>query len=201
MISYKDTKQVLDARGIEITPSMFSFSQLVAIGIDPCEAYMVAIKPSEYENIKDDKLPDFEEKCKKECDILVEQYNVKQLIEYLTTRYKQQVNEDMLKIEDVDISSKQIKNIYGRIILKCNEDLDNASYSDLIKTMSDFMKNFPPSIDDTDFNRHFIQVMPSFNFCCSTCGREGDAPLGGCDFRCKHCGRLYKWSEIDNRYY
>ena len=201
MIDYQEIKKKMEIRGIEFTNTQFSFTLMIAIGINKYDAYKLSIVSDKINKIKEDKLSEFEDKCKKDCDILIEQNNIKQLIDYLKDQYEMQVNERLIDTsESRQLTTKQLKDISTRLILKYNNNLDNASATDLLKAMSDYMKNFPPDVEDGDFQHHFVQILPNFNFVCNVCGREGDAPMG-VDFKCKHCGKLYKWSEEDKRYY
>lgn len=200
MISYQETKKNMEIKGIEFTNIQFSFSLMVAIGIDRYDAYKLTIVSDKISKIKDDKLSEFEEKCKKDCDILIEQNNIVQLINYLKERYDWQINDAAMNTENVEVTPKMLKNLLGRIIKASSDDLKNTSYSDLIRVVDQYCKQFSlGDSDDADFQKHFVQIYPNFNFICS-CGHEGDAPMG-VDFICKHCGKHYKWSEEDKRYY
>lgn len=202
MVSFEETKKIMDNRGISISPIQFSFALMVSVGMDPEEAYTITIKEKEFSRVKEDKLDDFLEKCKKESEIFCEENNIKQLINYLKEKYEMQINEHLIDTSGSrQLSMKQLKDISTRLILKYNDNLDNSSTADLLRAMSEYMKNFPPDVEEGEFERHFIQVYPEpFNFVCNECGREGDSPIG-VDFRCKHCGKLYKWSEEEKRYY
>ena len=201
MIDYKETKKTMDIRGIEFTNTQFSFTLMIAIGINKYDAYKLVFVGDKINKIKEDKLSEFESKCKKDCDDLLGQNNVKLLLDYLKEKYKYQVNEEAMNCETVEITPKTLKNLLGRIIKNANDDLSSTSYPDLIRVIDQYCKQFNmEDSDDNEFQHHFVQIFPNFNFCCNECGREGDAPMG-VDFKCKHCGKLYKWSEEDKRYY
>lgn len=200
MIDYKDAKDKMGIRGIMFTPTQFSFALMMAIGMNKYEAYKIAFISEKLNKIDEEKMSVYEEKWKTECDIIVSQQNVKMLREYLREKYETQVSEDAFNIEDVNITPKQLKNILGKIIINSQRGGDDTSNTELLKIISEYMKSFAPSVDNEDFDRHFIQVLPPFNFICNQCNREGDAPMG-LDFHCPHCGKLYKWSEEEKRYY
>ena len=188
-------------RGIEFNNTQFSFALMIAIGIDKYDAYKIALVGDKINKIKEDKLSEFEDKCKKDCDVLLEQNNIKNLLDYLKNRYDMQVNDAAMNCEEVEVTPKMLKNLLGRIIKKSSDNLDNASYSDLIRVVDQYCKQFSlGDSDDDGFQKHFIQVLPVFNFICDQCGHEGDQPMG-VSFSCKHCGKRYIWSEKDKRYY
>ena len=72
MIDYKETKKAMGMRGIEFTDTQFSFALMIAIGIDKYDAYKIALVGDKINKIKEDKLSEFEDKCKKDCDVLLE---------------------------------------------------------------------------------------------------------------------------------
>ena len=171
MIDYKETKKKMEMRGIEFTNTQFSLSLMMAIGIDKYDAYKIVIIGDKINKIKEDKLSEFEDKCRKDCDILLEQNNIKQLTNYLKERYDWQINDAAMNTEDVEVTPKMLKNLLGRIIKKSSDNLDNASYSDLIRVVDQDCKQFSlGDSDDDGFQKHFIQVFPNFNFTCNQCG-------------------------------
>lgn len=201
MINYKDIKNYMDTRNIEITKSQLSFALLTSIGLDKYDAYNIAIIGNNEVNKKGLNSSDFENKCKNECDILCSQNDMTQLIAYLKDKYEYQINDAAINCEEVEVTPKMLKNLLGRIIKRSSDNLENTSYSDLIRVVSQYVKQFDmEDIDDVNFKKHFIQIFPSFNFVCDTCNHEGDSVLG-VDFICKNCGRHYHWSEEDKRFY
>lgn len=201
MLDYKEVKKTMEMRGIEFNNTQFSFALMIAIGIDKYDAYKIAIVGDKINKIKDDKLSEFEDKCKKDCDVLLEQNNIKNLLDYLKNKYEWQVNDAAINTEDTEITQKMLKNLLGRIIKKSSDNLENTSYSDLIRVINQYCEKFDlGDSDDDGFQKHFIQILPVFNFICDQCGHEGDQPMG-VSFSCKHCGKRYIWSEKDKRYY
>ena len=124
MIDYKETKKTMEVRGIEFTNTQFSFTLMVAIGINKYDAYKLSIVSDKIGKIKEDKLSEFEDKCKKDCDILLEQNNIKNLLDYLKGRYDMQVNDAAMSCEEVEVTPKMLKNLLGRIIKKSSEGYD-----------------------------------------------------------------------------
>ena len=190
MISYEDTMKTLGARGIEFSPSEFPFALMVAMGIGRYEAYSTTVGIVS-------KSDDSEKR--KLCDILLAQPRMNALVEYLKDKYNIKVSEDSLHIEDINLTQKQLKNIYGKLILDAYEHPENASYSDLAKIMGSFVKNFPAPDDDADFGRHFIQVMQPYNAVCAQCNHEFDLAPNITSI-CPHCGHKYVWDEESGKF-
>ena len=200
MIDLKETKKTMEMRGIEFTNAQFSFSLFVSIGIDKYDAYKLSIVPDKINKIKEDKLSEFEDKIKNDCDILLGQNNIKVLIDYLKEKYEWQINNAAMNAENIEVTPKMLKNLLGKIIKKSNDNFDSTAYSDIIKAVSEYIKQFPMDVDDDNsFNKHFIQVMPPFNCICSECNREFDlAP--NVSAVCPHCGHKYLWDEENEKY-
>ena len=201
MIDYKETKKTMEIRGIEFTNTQFSFILMVAIGIDKYDAYKLSIVSDKIGKIKEDKLSEFEDKCKKDCDILLEQNNIKNLLDYLKSRYDMQVNDAAMSCEEVEVTPKMLKNLLGRIIKKSSDNLDNASYTDLIRVVDQYCKQFSlGDSDDAEFQRHFIQVYPKpFNGVCPFCNKEIDIPFG-LSFTTPCCGHRIIWDKDADKY-
>jgi len=200
MIDLKETKKTMEMRGIEFTNAQFSFSLFVSIGIDKYDAYKLSIVSDKISKIKEDKLSEFEDKVKNDCDILLGQNNIKVLIDYLKEKYEWQINNAAMNAENIEVTPKMLKNLLGKIIKKSNDNFDSTAYSDIIKAVSEYIKQFPMDVDDDNsFNKHFIQVMPPFNCICSECNREFDlAP--NVSTVCPHCGNKYLWDEENEKY-
>ncbi len=188
-------------RGMSFTPLQFSFATLVAIGLDKYEAYKITIKEKEYTKLKGDNVESFEEKCKKECKILLEQQNVIALVDLLRQEYERQVTENALNIDDISLSPKQLKNILGKLIVNGTKADNGNNNIELIKLVDNYMKNFAPSNEgDAEFARHFIQVYPKpFNGVCPFCNKEIDIPFG-LSFTTTCCGGKMVWDEEKDRY-
>lgn len=201
MISYKDTKDRLHIRGINFTPIQFSFAMLIAIGVDKDEAYKLTIKEKEYAKLKEDGVEAFNEKCKKECKILLEQQSIISLIDILKQDYDRQVTEDALNVEDISLSPKQLKNILGKLIISSTKSDNGSNNIELIKLVDNYMKNFSPTDDgDAEFSRHFIHVYPiPFNGVCPICNKEIDIPFG-LSFTTTCCGSKMIWDKEKERY-
>ena len=200
MIDYSETKKTMEIRGIEFTKAQFSFALMLAIGINKYDAYKIAIVGDKSSKVKDDKLSEMEAKWEKECDILLDNNNIKILCDYLKEKYNYQISDEAMNCESIEITPKILKNLLGRIIKRSSDNLENTPIQDLIRVVDQYCKQFSLNDkDDVEFSRHFVQIYPQFNYICS-CGAECDAPFG-IDFKCPKCGRTYKWNESENRYY
>ena len=195
MISLQETNTVMGMRGIEFTNAQFSLALMISIGMDKYEAYNLCIQAD-----KKGKKEESEEKIKKDCDTLCNQNNVKQLILYLAEKYDRQVNEAAMNTENIEITPKMLKNLLGRIIKKASDNLDSSSFTDLIKTIDQYCKQFPMDNDDDEsFSHHFILQYDSFNTICSECNREFSLPANVTSC-CPHCGHKYVWDEENQKY-
>ena len=199
MIDYKETKKAMEIRGVEFTDAQFSMCLMISVGVDKYEAYMAAIIPNQNDKISEDKRDAFIDKCKRDCDILIGQNSIINLIDYLKDRYEMQVNDAAVNTENVEVTPKMLKNLLGKIIKKSNDNFDSTAYTDIIKAVSEYIKQFPMDNDDSSFSKHFILQYEPFNCVCSECNEEFDlAP--NVSTVCPHCGHKYLWDSVNKKF-
>jgi len=199
MIDYKETKKAMEIRGVEFTDAQFSMCLMISVGVDKYEAYIAAIIPNKIDKISEDKRDTFIDKCKRECDILIGQNGIINLIDYLKDRYEMQVNDAAVNTENVEVTPKMLKNLLGKIIKKSNDNFDSTAYTDIIKAVSEYIKQFPMDNDDSSFSKHFILQYEPFNCVCSECNEEFDlAP--NVSTVCPHCGHKYLWDSVNKKF-
>ena len=199
MIDYKETKKAMEIRGVEFTDAQFSMCLMISVGVDKYEAYMAAIIPNKIDKISEDKRDTFIDKCKRDCDILIGQNSIINLIDYLKDRYEMQVNDAAVNTENVEVTPKMLKNLLGKIIKKSNDNFDSTAYTDIIKAVSEYIKQFPMDNDDSSFSKHFILQYEPFNCVCSECNEEFDlAP--NVSTVCPHCGHKYLWDSVNKKF-
>ena len=199
MIDYKETKKAMEIRGVEFTDAQFSMCLMISVGVDKYEAYMAAIIPNKIDKISEDKRDTFIDKCKRDCDILMGQNGIINLIDYLKDRYEMQVNDAAVNTENVEVTPKMLKNLLGKIIKKSNDNFDSTAYTDIIKAVSEYIKQFPMDNDDSSFSKHFILQYEPFNCVCSECNEEFDlAP--NVSTVCPHCGHKYLWDSVNKKF-
>ena len=199
MIDYKETKKAMEIRGVEFTDAQFSMCLMISVGVDKYEAYMAAIIPNKIDKISEDKRNTFIDKCKRDCDILIGQNGIINLIDYLKDRYEMQVNDAAVNTENVEVTPKMLKNLLGKIIKKSNDNFDSTAYTDIIKAVSEYIKQFPMDNDDSSFSKHFILQYEPFNCVCSECNEEFDlAP--NVSTVCPHCGHKYLWDSVNKKF-
>lgn len=75
MIDYRYTKKAMEIRGVEFTDAQFSMFLMISVGVDKYDAYMAAIIPNKFDKITADKKDTYTEKCKRDCDILLDPDN------------------------------------------------------------------------------------------------------------------------------
>ena len=199
MIDYKEAKKAMEIRGVEFTDAQFSMCLMISVGVDKYEAYMAAIIPNKIDKISEDKRDTFIDKCKRDCDILIGQNGIINLIDYLKDRYEMQVNDAAVNTENVEVTPKMLKNLLGKIIKKSNDNFDSTAYTDIIKAVSEYIKQFPMDNDDSSFSKHFILQYEPFNCVCSECNEEFDlAP--NVSTVCPHCGHKYLWDSVNKKF-
>ena len=199
MIDYKETKKAMEIRGVEFTDAQFSMCLMISVGVDKYEAYMAAIIPNKIDKISEDKRDTFIDKCKRDCDILIGQNGIINLIDYLKDRYEMQVNDAAVNTENEEVTPKMLKNLLGKIIKKSNDNFDSTAYTDIIKAVSEYIKQFPMDNDDSSFSKHFILQYEPFNCVCSECNEEFDlAP--NVSTVCPHCGHKYLWDSVNKKF-
>ena len=199
MIDYKEAKKSMEIRGVEFTDAQFSMCLMISVGVDKYEAYMAAIIPNKIDKISEDKRDTFIDKCKRDCDILIGQNGIINLIDYLKDRYEMQVNDAAVNTENVEVTPKMLKNLLGKIIKKSNDNFDSTAYTDIIKAVSEYIKQFPMDNDDSSFSKHFILQYEPFNCVCSECNEEFDlAP--NVSTVCPHCGHKYLWDSVNKKF-
>ena len=123
MIDFKETKNTMNMRGIGFTNAQFSFSLFIAIGIDKYDAYKLSMISDKSNKKNETKILELEDKYKKDCDILLEQNNIKILIDYLKEKYEWQINDAAINSENIEVTPKMLKNLLGKIIKKSSENL------------------------------------------------------------------------------
>ena len=110
-----------------------------------------------------------------------------------------QINDAAINTENVEVTPKMLKNLLGKIIKKSNDNFDSTAYTDIIKAVSEYIKQFPMDNDDNSFNKHFILQYEPYNCVCSECNREFDlAP--NVTTVCPNCGHKYIWDSINKKF-
>ena len=104
MIDYKDTKKAMEISGLKFTDPQFSMCLMISVGVDKYDAYMAAIVPNKIDKITEEKRDSFIDKCHKDCDILLGQSNIDNLINYLKDKYEMQINDAAINTENVEVT-------------------------------------------------------------------------------------------------
>lgn len=193
----------MKTRGVDnLSPLDYSFSLMVAIGIDKAQAYMVTIKGKNYEGKTEEQLIKFKEKCSLEAAELVERPDIKDTIKVLSEDYQKAIKYEALDLEDVDFNAEDLRKILAKFLRSKYTDIDAADAKDLLNAIKIYVDKFGDTGDDgiAKFNKHFIQVYPPYNAVCPECGREIDLPRG-VNSKCKHCEHQFVWNEDKDRYF
>lgn len=203
MVNYEQTKSLMKSRGVDnLSPLDFSFSLMVAIGINEIQSYMVTIRGKEYEKKTEEQIPKFRERCSLEVTDYLERADIKETIRFLRTEHDRNIKDTALQLEDIDFNAEDLRKILAKFLKEKYKDIDAADAKDLLNAIKIYVDKFGDSGEDgvAKFNRHFIQVYPPYNAVCPNCGKEIDLPRG-VNSKCKHCDRQFVWSEEKERYY
>lgn len=201
MIQYLEIEQTLAARGVFFTSQEFVFSLCVMLEEEPQVAYAYAFLPIEFKQNKGSETErDFLAKCLKESNAILQQPHIKHLIEELKYRHQKTIQDLALHLDDIELTSSDIKKILASFLRDRIDDPSSASVKELVDLLRMYQPYLPDDASATDFQRHFIQVHDPFNALCINCNHEFTA-YKGVSCVCEHCGTKYIWSEDEERFY
>ena len=199
-MNYLDTASVLHTRGTDISMEDYIFVMMTTLGEDIETAYAIAYEPSEFrKNMGEDEGLYLVSK-KKDAETLMEQQNIKMLIDILGDAYRADIQEKALNLTDVKFSGEQTVQILNNLLKTRVTDMDTASVKDVVQILKALTEQGALDVGDGGFSRHFVQILPKFSALCTRCGREFDAQRG-LGAVCPHCHQQYHWSSEENRFY
>ena len=199
-MNYLDTASTLHTRGTDISIEDYIFVMMTTLGEDIETAYAIAYEPSEFrKNMGEDEGLYLLSK-KKDAETLIEQQNIKMLIDILGDAYRADIQEKALNLTDVKFSGEQTLQILNNLLKTRVTDMDTASVKDVVQILKALTEQGALDVGDGGFSRHFVQILPKFSALCTRCGREFDAQRG-LGAVCPHCHQQYRWSEEENRFY
>lgn len=201
MIQYLDIEQTLNNRGVYFSPQEYEFALLIVLGEEKHIAYALAFSLEQYKKVKNsDDEKDFFSQCNKDASALINQQHIVQLNDELKYRHKKLVQDAALNLDDIELTSGDIKKVLASFLRDRIDDPSSASVKELVDLLRMYQPYLPDDASATDFQRHFIQVYEPFNALCTKCNHEMSA-YRGLHCVCEHCGEKYLWSEEDNRFY
>lgn len=199
-MNYLDTASALHTRGADISIEDYIFVMMITLGEDIETAYAIAYEPSEFrKNMGEDEGLYLVSK-KKDAETLMEQQNIKMLIDILRDAYRADIQEKALNLTDVKFSGEQTVQILNNLLKTRVTDMDTASVKDVVQILKALTEQGALDVGDGGFSRHFVQILPKFSALCTRCGREFDAQRG-LGAVCPHCHQQYRWSSEENRFY
>lgn len=200
-MNYLDIEQSLNTRGVFFDLSEFVFTMLVVIGNEPYVAYALAYEPSEYNKAKgSEEEAEYIPKATREANALLGKQHVVQLRQELEYRLKKKVQDAALNLDDIELTSSDIKKVLATFLRDRIDDPSSASIKELVDLLKMYQPYLPDDASASDFQRHFVQVYPHFTSMCVNCNREFDSVIG-MNVVCPHCQTKYTWVEEEKRFY
>lgn len=201
MIQFQDIEQTLNTRGVYFDMNEYNFVLLTIFGEDNAIAYALSFLKDEYKKVKGtENEKDFFSKCAKNVTNLEQQQHIIKLREEVQYRYKKQVQDAALKLDDIELTSSDVKKVLASFLRDRIDDPSSASVKELVDLLRMYQPYLPDDASATDFQRHFIQVHEPYNALCTNCNHEISA-YKGLSCVCEHCGQKYIWDNNDDRFY
>ena len=199
MLNFTETTQILFSRGITFSIEEYIFCLNLILGEDKYISFALAYAPSEYKKVlgtEDEE--DYLQSKKQECDTLLQQQTIIKLRQELEDLYVAEVQSKALNLEDYRFTGGQIAQILQNLLHNRVADLDSASTKDVISLIKLLTEQF--GLDGgSDFEKHFIQILPKFNALCNNCNREFQIATG-IGAVCPHCGASYYWDSNSEKF-
>lgn len=201
MIDYNEIERTLSSRGVYYDAKEYYFVLSIVLGCQQEYAYATTIALDEYKKVKGtEEEKDFFPRIKRESDALLQKQHIIKLKEEVEYQHTKMVQDFALHLEDVELTSSDVKKILASFLRDRIDDPSSASVKELVDLLRMYQPYLPDDASATDFQRHFIQVYPHFNALCVNCNKEFDAVMG-ISCICPHCGARYNWVQDENRFY
>lgn len=203
MLNYLDTKNVLFTRGVSFTVEQYLFVAQVVLGEDATTAYAMIFDRENF--VKKTGTEDEQEylaKFAKDADVMLQQQQCKHLYDLLKENYQSDVQASASTLEDYKFSGTDVQRLLSNLLHNragSADSLDDASVKDVISLIKMMYEQGALDSGDT-FEKHFIQIHDKFNALCTACNHEFEAHAG-INCICPHCRQVYKWSELERRFF
>ena len=149
MVNYEQTKSLMKSRGVDnLSPLDFSFSLMVAIGINEIQSYMVTIRGKEYEKKTEEQIPKFRERCSLEVTDYLERTDIKETIRFLRAEHDRNIKDTALQLEDIDFNAEDLRKILAKFLKEKYKDIDAADAKDLLNAIKIYVDKFGDSGED-----------------------------------------------------
>lgn len=201
MIRFSEIEQTLSSRGVFFNMQDYLLALAIVAGEEPSIAYAMVFNSETYKKVKetqDEK--NFFIQCDKECANILQKEYFKKLLEELQYQYKKQIQDFALHLDDIELTSSDIKKVLASFLRDRIDDPTSASVKELVDLLKMYQPYLPDDSSSSDFQRHFIQVHEPYNALCTNCNREISA-YKGLSCACEHCGQKYIWDVNEERFY
>lgn len=199
MLNFTETTQILFGRGITFSIEDYIFCLNLVLGEDENVSYALAYDKVGYKKVLGTE--DEEEYLKtkeQECKVLMQQQSIVQLRQEMEDLYVAEIQGKALNLENYRFTGGQIAQILQNLLHNRVADLDSASTKDVISLIKLLTEQF--GLDGgSDFEKHFIQILPKFNALCNNCNREFQI-ASGIGAVCPHCGASYHWDSNSEKF-
>lgn len=199
MLNFTETTQILFGRGITFSIEDYLFCLNLVLGEDENVSYALAYDRVGYKKVLGTE--DEEEYLKtkeQECKVLMQQQSIVQLRQEMEDLYVAEIQGKALNLENYRFTGGQIAQILQNLLHNRVADLDSASTKDVISLIKLLTEQF--GLDGgSDFEKHFIQILPKFNALCNNCNREFQI-ASGIGAVCPHCGASYHWDSNSEKF-
>jgi hypothetical protein len=199
MLNFTETTQILFGRGITFSIEDYLFCLNLVLGEDENVSYALAYDMAGYKKVLGTEDEDEYLKTKEqECKVLMQQQSIVQLRQELEDLYVAEIQGKALNLENYRFTGGQIAQILQNLLHNRVADLDSASTKDVISLIKLLTEQF--GLDGgSDFEKHFIQILPKFNALCNNCNREFQI-ASGIGAVCPFCGASYHWDSDSEKF-
>lgn len=203
MLSFIDTYNALHARLIDFSMQEYMFVAQVVLGEDVRVAYASVFDEKEFKKsvANDEEDEEYLNKFTHDAEVLLSQQSCVHLREYIEREYQSEVQAKASTLKDYRFTGADIQQLLANLLQNRVGDgnLDDASVKDVIQLIKSMYDSGALESSDT-YSKHFITVPKKYDSLCTKCGHEFYA-VEGLDCVCPNCGQVYKWSEIERRFY
>lgn len=198
---YNDIEQMLSSRGVFFNAQEYLFALALVAGEEPKIAYAIVFSNETYRKVKEsEEEKEFLAQCGKDATHIQQQEYFKKLMEELQYQYKKQIQDFALHLDDIELTSSDVKKVLASFLRDRIDDPTSASVKELVDLLKMYQPYLPDDASASDFQRHFIQVHEPYNALCNNCNREISA-YKGLSCVCEHCGQRYVWDVNEDRFY
>ena len=199
MLKFTETTQILFGRGITFSIEDYLFCLNWVLGEDENVSYGIAYDKVGYKKVlgTEDE-GEYPKTKEQECKVLMQQQSIVQLRQEMEDLYVAEIQGKALNLKNYRFTGGQIAQILQNLLHNRVADLDSASTKDVISLIKLLTEQF--GIDGgSDFEKHFIQILPKFNALCNNCNREFQI-ASGIGAVCPHCGASYHWDSNSEKF-